>query len=70
MIALFDFAPKFCPNCGKNVEPKGYTREDFFANASFSCNCGLSYQHCDSQVLVEAARETGGDLYRYVAESA
>lgn len=76
MIALYDFIPKHCPNCGvptgldrrptleerkHHIRPAG----DYLHGASHTCDCGLSYQFAQSDTLLEASRKDG-DLAQYV----
>lgn len=79
MIALFDFIPRFCPNCGKPLgvanaptseDRKYHTHpaQDFNAFASHHCastHCDLQFQKCETALLVDAADKTGGDLKQY-----
>jgi hypothetical protein len=72
MIALYDFLPRFCPNCGKQqfdpgrLDQRRLMRQDFIiAKCSFSCDCGLGYQCANTELLREAATNAGGDLAQY-----
>lgn len=78
-IALYDFVPKFCPQCG--VEVKGLTGvtydpisyivlfkndSDYKAHCSATCpSCGLKYQYAGTKDLLKAASDSGGDLEYY-----
>jgi hypothetical protein len=65
MIALFDFAPKFCPNCGQDLNQ--YAAE-YDAGVSYGCPCApkvFMYQKASTADLVEAADKFGGDLSTY-----
>jgi hypothetical protein len=67
MVALFDFTPQFCPNCGQDPRLSSLlTHKDYERKCSFICECGLHYQYVpDRQTLIEVARKTGGDLGQY-----
>jgi hypothetical protein len=75
MIALFDFLPNFCPNCG--AETVGsfeqtesdrqcglHPHHDYNFGASHSCDCGLMFQKCDTQAMIDAS-DAYGDLKQY-----
>ncbi len=64
MIALFTFAPSFCPNCGKRFTHAPLATADFDARASFLCDCGLEYQKVSEALALDAADASGGDLKR------
>ncbi len=76
MIALYDFEPKFCPNCGaesplplqtKNEEVCRAMRHDFHVYCSFRCRkCGVHYQKVQTEYALVAADSSGGDLRFYV----
>ena len=68
MIALMNFTPTHCPNCGKEKEWDTYDRQDFFAGASQQCGCGLHYAYLDGRKLL-AATDGNGDMTRYVDEA-
>jgi hypothetical protein len=65
MYALFDFTPKFCPNCG---EPTGFSKMgwdafDYNHYAAHSCrHCGLHFQRADETTILDAAEKAGGDM--------
>jgi hypothetical protein len=66
MIAVFDFLPTFCPNCGtKTVYNDPLTLQDFNAKCSFSCKCGFAYQKADTAHILEAAEKSGGDMKQH-----
>lgn len=77
MIALFDFVPRYCPNCGKDTRllrpateaerRNGITSYgDFLAGASHAClSCGMKYQYADKAEMLKAAANSGGDLKQY-----
>jgi hypothetical protein len=70
MIALYDFVPKFCPNCGADtgVSKVGHVDNyhDYKAHASQACRkCGLHSQYADTGALLTAATDSGGDLANY-----
>lgn len=64
MIALFDFVPMCCPNCGEHFELDSdrLALNDYTSKCSHTCGCGLSFQFADSKALVVAAHDSGGDL--------
>jgi L-rhamnose isomerase len=65
MIALFDFTPKACPNCGKHIRWDKHSQNDYNVKCSFSCDCGMHYQKVNTDALVKTAQENGGDLPNY-----
>jgi transcription elongation factor Elf1 len=74
MIAVYDFVPSFCPNCGKEIDltgraPGGYWRDaDYNAGASHECQgCGLMYQRAAREDILTAADAYGAyaDLMKY-----
>jgi transposase-like protein len=67
MIAIFDFSPKFCPNCGSDIEKRErYSIQDYNSKASFYCmDCKLQYQLATRSHILIAAKESGGDLMQY-----
>jgi hypothetical protein len=69
MLALFSHLPNYCPCCGKDIG-KAFkdklARQDFFAGASCTCECGVHYQYAAPERIVEAAGKAGGDMPRYV----
>ena len=65
MIALYDFIPKFCPNCGLptmiRIDPVNLA--EYSSNLAFFCSfCGLTYQRAETSTLFKAATISGGDL--------
>lgn len=67
MIYIVNQLPKHCPNCGTELNITGYNRSDFFAGASFRCNCGAQYQYAPTDHILEAADKTG-DMKNYCEE--
>jgi hypothetical protein len=69
MIALFNFIPNHCPNCGQNLVPNftdPLSRQDFLQGASCTCpGCQLSHAFVPSDKLL-AATIGNGDLTHYV----
>lgn len=62
-IALLNFRPKFCPNCGEgqNLGNK-LDNEDFLLGAAYEClKCGLDYGYAESGTLLDSH----DDLKRY-----
>lgn len=71
MIALFNFIPYFCPGCGKTL-PLRASRIDhaeYYDGVSHSCSCGLSFAYADKNILLDAAKEQGGDLNDYMLKN-
>lgn len=78
-IALYNFVPKFCPNCGAPTHLKDPLTDDekawkmlprdtdYKCGASHSCKCGVSYQQIDTSTALEAAHKHG-DLADYATE--
>lgn len=62
MFVLFSVSPKFCPNCGAKIEMGKMSRDDFYHSASFTCDCGLHYQHAPERIILDAAEQAGGDM--------
>jgi hypothetical protein len=65
MIALYDFIPKFCPNCGlpTMLRSDPVNMAEFSSNLCFLCSfCGLTYQRAESNTMYQAATKSGGDL--------
>lgn len=67
-IALYNFIPNHCPNCGKeiNINNSRYAVRDFQVGASHECNCGLYFAHASTESLKKTASENDSDLARYV----
>jgi hypothetical protein len=67
MIFLTDQWPTYCPKCGtsRGELRDAYTRSDFFAGCSHSCECGAKWQYVETSKLIEATKATG-DMWRYV----
>jgi hypothetical protein len=63
MIAILDYEPRFCPNCGKVFPCNQDSHQDFNAYCSFVCpKCGACYQKATSTSILETAGANGGDL--------
>jgi len=61
MIALFDFFPSYCPQCGNYLG--GSLDADYLYHASHSCPCcGTGFQLAETEAMFEAAEKSGGDL--------
>lgn len=58
-VTIFNFVPAFCPSCGCPLSPDP---QAFFGGCSEACSCGLFYQVADSDTIINAAAESGGDL--------
>lgn len=61
-VAIFNFLPRYCPNCGKRRTWHDHYVRDWNARCSFVCDCGLRYQLVDTPKILNAARADGGDL--------
>lgn len=58
MIALFDFVPTYCPNCGTKLN----LGADYLRKASHTCKCGMGFQLAEHEPMIQAAEKSGGDL--------
>ena len=58
-IFILNFIPVSCPHCGENLLHGKLAREDFYAYASFSCDCGTKYQFVPEAELLKAAQSVG-----------
>jgi hypothetical protein len=47
MIAIFDFIPAYCPNCGMHWNLTEDDLQDFENGQPFTCDCGLTFQKAD-----------------------
>jgi hypothetical protein len=66
VIAIFDFLPAFCPQCGEEVLRRGVRAlEDYFEHGTQRCGCGLMFQLAETGDIAYAAELSGGDLHRY-----
>lgn len=66
MIALFDFLPAYCPNCGKEIKLHKDCKAEYQHGVSMQCrNCGLSYQLAQRPAMLECAK-VNGDLAQFV----
>ena len=73
-IALYNFVPHYCPQCGKEIKfiLVPYAWADFTAQKSHTCPaCGTKYQFVqDTDLLLRTADEAGGDLHEWVKREA
>lgn len=69
MIALYNFIPHFCPNCGTEIHFKGpFALSDYTGGASHFCKgCELHYARVSSKALIDASKQET-DLAQYVKE--
>lgn len=71
-IALFNFVPSYCPNCGERIYPpyrNAFNRLEYLANVTHHClKCDTQYQLTDTAHLLAAATASGGDLSQYIQE--
>jgi hypothetical protein len=66
MIAIFDFIPKYCPNCGLPtlVRSDPVNLAEFSSHLSFFCSyCELVFQKAHTNEILRAAQTSGGDLH-------
>lgn len=79
LIALYNFVPHYCPNCG---QPTTLFREsnlakamggpvvradaDYRVGASHSCKCGVMFAMAEPEHLKDAADASGSDLSQYI----
>jgi hypothetical protein len=75
MIAVYDFTPSFCPNCGTETGLEKSNSfgikpvTDYRSGASFQCDCGLDYQYTTRKAILDAADAyPHGDLREYAEE--
>lgn len=73
MIALYDFIPGYCPNCGKRLvwidstsEKAGIDVTDYLDHCCFVCDCGVHSQKAATDRLRRTATVSGGDLAKYL----
>jgi predicted RNA-binding Zn-ribbon protein involved in translation (DUF1610 family) len=73
MIALLNFNPTTCPNCGteftvRDPHLRRCSEQDWLAGAASTCKrCGLHLAYVDGRKLLELASATG-DMGRYVTD--
>lgn len=61
--AVLDFAPQYCPRCGREL---GSHDGDYFRKCTHTCpGCGFGYQYAGTQHIIEAAIQAGGDADRW-----
>ncbi len=68
MYAVFDFVPKYCPNCGEPIKfVDREARADYWAGITHFCDrrCGFEYQRAETDHVIEAAVKSGGDADQY-----
>lgn len=78
MLAIYNFVPSYCPNCGQAIDLKGYGGDgyepgsryrkdaDYRAGCSHYCpKCNLGYQYANRQNILDAAEASGGDMKQY-----
>jgi hypothetical protein len=57
-LALFNYIPAYCPNCGKSLESSfqdKLAKQDFYSGTSHSCDCGLKYAYVDTDTIYDAS---------------
>ena len=67
MIALFDFVPRYCPQCGQItlVVQDPAVLSDYSSYMACYCpHCELLYQKANTNALLKASQMSGGDLHR------
>lgn len=63
MIAVFDFIPGHCPNCGHQLNfTAKYAASDYLAKNAHTCDCGMKFQFVETKKILEIA----DDVHRYV----
>ena len=63
--ALYNFEPKFCPNCGipaVHIRDRPLGRFNYFLRRTFACECGVHYENARTADLIKAAQDSEGDL--------
>jgi hypothetical protein len=58
MIALFDFIPEYCPNCGLKLGMHGINLLDYADHSPFSCDCGLVFKKVSEPFAEAAVKES------------
>ncbi len=59
--------PKRCPFCDYEFKWDALTKSDFVHKASHSCgNCGAKVQYSPTGIILQAAKDSGGDMPSYV----
>lgn len=55
-LAVFNYAPNYCPNCGQYIAlDDEHDNHDYHnARASFSCRCDFSWGKVDSKDILNA----------------
>jgi len=63
-LALFNFEPKYCSNCGRTSVHRDshYGNIQYQLRNSFQCPCGFRYQKAKEETLLHAAALSDGDL--------
>lgn len=70
-IILASFVIKHCPGCGEPFKMGRMAMSDYLHGASVSCDCGVHVQYMyDTNIMVKAADEAGGDLSNWVRRQA
>lgn len=60
MIALYDFLPHHCPNCGERQKWDALQEQDFLVGCAHTCGCGMRFQFVSSGALQQASKEGEG----------
>lgn len=64
-IALYDFLPAYCPNCGKEIKMHRDSCAEYWQGVSQQClNCSMAYQYTPRKAMLETAKTTG-DLAQF-----
>jgi len=70
VIAVMDFMPGYCPNCGAELAMNQslYAHYDWAAGASHRCpkECGIHFARADHEEVLKAADASNSDLRMYV----
>lgn len=59
MLALTNDAPKFCPECGRELD---VDQETYLDMLSVSCICGTAMQFLKTDFILEVCEDVDGDL--------
>jgi len=65
MLALFNFIPRFCPNCGAAAICESIKDEvwAYRLRAVCTCECGMHYQSARTDAIIKAAEDSEGDMH-------
>jgi hypothetical protein len=71
MLALVDFEPRYCPNCGgpELDQKRPYELLQFKLRAARSCPCGVVMQKVSTQMILVTSKKSEGDLFEKSQQS-